>query len=145
MMVYSNCALSFFSFAGTATNTFNEVTSLDNIPNGWGNDYTTYLTGNSIISNGALQLTLSNSGCPGSINPPFSLFTFSCFLYSFSTFSRYSIYLFLIVGCGNTPFSSGAWESIPRYTYGTFTFTAAPSNVPGMSTYPSFSYLFFLL
>jgi beta-glucanase (GH16 family) len=84
---------------GSASNTFDDVTSLDNIPNGWGNAYTLYLTKNSVISSGALRLTLTNEGCPSN--------------------------------CGNVPYSSGGWEGIRRYSYGTFTFRARPSRIPG--------------
>jgi len=84
---------------GSATVTFDAVTSLDNIPNGWGNPYTLYLTANTVASNGAFKFTLTNAGCPGS--------------------------------CGNVPYSSGAWESIPRYSYGTFIFQARSSSVSG--------------
>jgi len=83
----------------TATATFDAVTSLDNIPNGWGNDYTLYVTQNTVPTGGSFKLALSSSGCPSS--------------------------------CGGKAYASGAWESIPRYTYGTFTFYAQASNAQG--------------
>jgi len=33
--------------------------------------------------------------------------------------------------CYGGDYASGAWESIPRYTYGTFSFVAQSTNVPG--------------
>lgn len=84
---------------GSITNNFNAITSLDRIPNGWGNAYTMYSQTQAVISSGAIKLTHTNSGCP--------------------------------TNCYGGTYASGAWESIPRWTYGTFTFQAKSTRISG--------------
>lgn len=116
--LYSFVILTMCFIEGTATNNLLDISNYDLRPNGWGNPTTTYLYANTVlVSGGGVRFALTNSGCPNSM---LYLLFLLCFI----------LFIFL-VDCGATPYSSGAWEYVPRYTYGSFSFTAQPSNVIG--------------